>query len=91
MIREVSQYEMVSFEAALEAVLAAAAPLEALHVPLPDSLGAFLARDARSLLDVPSHPASQMDGYALVSTSLTAASRSSKVAASRLLRRARPA
>jgi molybdopterin molybdotransferase len=46
-------------------ILAAASPLAAIELPLPDTLGRVLAAELRASLDVPGFDNSAMDGYAV--------------------------
>lgn len=55
---------MISVDAALNAVLAHARPLDAVALPLAHALGRVLRHDARADLDSPPFDASAMDGYA---------------------------
>lgn len=57
---------MISFEAALEQLLAAALPVtEVRHIPITAALGRVLARAQLSTVDVPPLDNSAMDGYAV--------------------------
>lgn len=58
-------YPMLSVEEALERVLSVFRPLEAVRVSLLDALGMVLAEDTHADVDIPPHPNSAMDGYAL--------------------------
>jgi molybdopterin molybdotransferase len=55
----------VSVAEAYDAILSNFAPLPAVEVSLPDSLGLVLAEDIRSDLDLPPFDNSAMDGYAV--------------------------
>lgn len=56
---------MLSVEEAQERVLAAFRPLEAETVGILDALGRVLAEDIHAMADIPPHPNSSMDGYAV--------------------------
>jgi len=56
---------LISVAAALEQVLAHAAPLPPEEVPLPDALGRVLAFDLKALRTQPPADVSAMDGYAV--------------------------
>jgi molybdopterin molybdotransferase len=55
----------ISVSEALQNILAEFAPLEAVAVPLTESLGLVLAEDVYSDIDIPPFDNSSMDGYAL--------------------------
>jgi molybdopterin molybdotransferase len=57
--------ELLSIDGALELVLGKVVPLEAEAVPLADAAGRVLAEPAKAGIDLPSFPASAMDGFAL--------------------------
>ena len=57
--------ELLTLEAALEAVLAHARPLGSEQVPVAAASGRVLAEDARAAVDLPPFPSSAMDGFAL--------------------------
>ncbi len=57
--------ELLSVDAALQAVLAHVATLPAERVPLAEAAGRVLASPARALVDLPPFPSSAMDGFAL--------------------------
>ncbi|MBC7234752.1 MAG: molybdopterin molybdotransferase MoeA [Chloroflexi bacterium] len=61
-----SAYPMISFERAWEIVAAHVRPLPPVEAGLREMVGCVLAEDVRSQVDVPSFPASRMDGYAVV-------------------------
>lgn len=65
---------MRSVEEHVRAVLADITPLEPLELPLADTLGCVLARDVRATWPLPSFDNSSMDGYAVQSDDLSAAS-----------------
>ncbi|MGB0844608.1 MAG: gephyrin-like molybdotransferase Glp [Alphaproteobacteria bacterium] len=56
---------MLSFEDALEKVLANFQPMKAVETNLNECLGAVLAEDTPALLNQPPHAVSAMDGYAV--------------------------
>jgi molybdopterin molybdotransferase len=58
---------MLSVEEALERILAEIAPLDVVHIPLPESLGLVLAQDIVAREDIPPFANSAMDGFALQS------------------------
>ncbi len=63
--------DLMEMEAALQALLQAARPLEATEqVPTMQALGRVLAADVRSPIDVPPAANTQMDGYAVRSADL---------------------
>ena len=70
---------MMLVEEALRQVLAAVSPLEPVDVPLAEAFGLVLAADVRSTLEIPPLDNSAMDGYAVRSADLSAASSSSVV------------
>ncbi|MFL5731772.1 MAG: gephyrin-like molybdotransferase Glp, partial [Chloroflexia bacterium] len=55
----------ISVQEALEAILGAFAPLEAVTLPLSDAVGLVLAEDVSSDIDLPPFDNSAMDGYAV--------------------------
>jgi len=57
--------ELLSISEALDLVLEHVAPLEAEEVPLAQAAGRVLAGPATAAVDLPSFPASAMDGFAL--------------------------
>ena len=57
--------DLLTLEAALEAVLARSAPLPAERVALGEAAGRVLAEPARALVDLPPFASSAMDGFAL--------------------------
>lgn len=57
--------ELLSVDAALQAVLAQVEPLAAERVPIGDASGRVLAEPARALVDLPPFPSSAMDGFAV--------------------------
>ena len=57
--------ELLTLEAALEAVLAHARPLGSEQVPVAAASGRVLAEDARAVVDLPPFPSSAMDGFAI--------------------------
>ena len=57
--------KLLSIERALELVLGKVVPLEAEAVALADAAGRVLAEPAKARTDLPSFPASAMDGFAL--------------------------
>jgi molybdopterin molybdotransferase len=57
--------ELLTLEAALEAVLAHARPLGSEQVPVAAASGRVLAEDARAAVDLPPFPSSAMDGFAI--------------------------
>jgi molybdopterin molybdotransferase len=57
--------ELLSISEALELVLEHVIPLEAKEVPLTEAAGRVLAETATAAVDLPSFPASAMDGFAL--------------------------
>jgi molybdopterin molybdotransferase len=57
--------ELLSVEAALDAILARVERLESEDVPLAEAAGRVLAADARAAVDLPPFPSSAMDGFAL--------------------------
>jgi molybdopterin molybdotransferase len=57
--------ELLSFEDALEQILARARPLPAERVPVAEAAGRGLAEPARAVVDLPPFPSSAMDGFAL--------------------------
>lgn len=65
---------MIDFEAAVAAVLAAAAPLPAERLPLEEAAGRVLAADVRSRLDLPRFEQTAMDGIAVRAADLQGAS-----------------
>jgi molybdenum cofactor synthesis domain-containing protein len=67
------------FEEALERIAKAALPGGVEELPLSRALGRIPAFDLRSLVDCPSVPVSRMDGWALRSLDLSAASDASPV------------
>jgi len=70
---------MLSVEEALERVLSAFQPLEPETMPILDAQGRVLAEDVRAGGDIPPHANSSMDGYAVLATDTSGASRSSPV------------
>ncbi len=66
--------DMLSVEEALERVMACFQPLEAVTVPLMDSLGQVLAEDITSPLALPPLANSAMDGYAVQAGDISGAS-----------------
>ena len=56
---------LLSIDEALELVLARVQPLDAEDVPLTEAAGRVLAEQASAVVDLPSFPASAMDGFAL--------------------------
>ena len=65
---------MISVEEALDRILSRVAPLGQERVPLTGALHRVLAEDVDSPRDMPPWPASSMDGYALRSADVAAAS-----------------
>ncbi|KAF9625689.1 hypothetical protein IFM89_025991 [Coptis chinensis] len=63
-----SNSPMISMQEALEIVLSVGLRLEAVTVPLQDSLGKILAQDIHAPDPLPPYPASIKDGYAVVSS-----------------------
>jgi molybdopterin molybdotransferase len=61
----VASDELLTISEALELVLGRAATLEAEEVPLDEAAGRVLAAPAAAAVDLPSFPASAMDGFAL--------------------------
>jgi molybdopterin molybdotransferase len=57
--------DLLTLEAAIEAVLARSAPLPAERVALGQAAGRVLAEPARALVDLPPFASSAMDGFAL--------------------------
>ena len=57
--------ELVTIDAALDAILGAVSPLEAERVALRDAHGRFLAHAADSTIDLPPFASSAMDGFAV--------------------------
>jgi molybdopterin molybdotransferase len=57
--------DWLSFDEALERVLARASPLDPVRVKLVDAVGLALAGAVRSTLELPPGPTSHMDGYAV--------------------------
>jgi len=57
--------DLLSFEAALAAVLERARPLPSERVPLEAAAGRVLAEPARAAVDLPPFPSSAMDGFAV--------------------------
>lgn len=70
---------LLSVEEALERVLALVSPLPALEVPLLEADGLTLAEDIAAPFDVPGMDNSAMDGYAVRSADVAAASGASPV------------
>ena len=70
---------MRSVEEHLRLVLAGIEPLEPLELPLADALGCVLAKDVRATWPLPSFDNSSMDGYAVQSSDLAAASEAEPV------------
>jgi molybdopterin molybdotransferase len=66
---------MLSVEQALERILEAFHPLESERVPIVDALGRVLAEEVYADVDIPPHSNSSMDGYAVLATDTTGASR----------------
>jgi molybdopterin molybdotransferase len=64
--------ELLSIGEALELVLARVQPLEAEPVPVDEATGRVLAERALAAVDLPSFPASAMDGFALRATDVPA-------------------
>ncbi len=69
----------LSVEEALGQVLSYVHELEAEERPVLDALGQTLAEDVRAGFDVPPHPNSSMDGYAVQAASVRGASRTNPV------------
>lgn len=65
---------MLSVEEALDRVLSQFHPLEPQRVPILEALGHVLAEDVRAGADIPPHPNSSMDGYAVQAADTVAAS-----------------
>lgn len=61
------------------AVLALVSPLPATRVPVAAALGLVLAQDVTALVDLPGFDNSAMDGYAVVASQLSQASRAAPV------------
>ena len=57
--------DLLTLEAAIEAVLVRSAPLPGEHVALGKAAGRVLAEPARALVDLPPFASSAMDGFAL--------------------------
>ena len=57
--------DLLSLDAAVQAVLERAVRLSAEYVPLASAAGRFLAEPALAVTDLPPFPSSAMDGYAL--------------------------
>lgn len=70
---------MLSVEEAAERILAHFAPLSAERRPLLETLGQVLAEDAAAVRDIPPIDNSAMDGYAVQSADIAAASESAPV------------
>ncbi len=66
--------EMLSVEDARDRILTFFRPLEVVDVPLLDALGLTVAEDLTAGFDIPPLPNSAMDGYAVRSSDVTAAS-----------------
>ncbi|HOT91436.1 MAG TPA: molybdopterin molybdotransferase MoeA [Anaerolineae bacterium] len=66
-------YPMLSVEEALEKVLTMFHPLEAECVPVLETLGRVLAEDIIAKGDIPPHPNTAMDGYAVQAADLAGA------------------
>lgn len=64
---------MISLEEAQDRILAAIQPLPSEEIPLNDAWGRFLATPVASLVDLPPHDNSAMDGYAVRAADLSAA------------------
>ena len=69
-----AEEDMLSVEEAYERIMASFAPLDAVEVPLLESLGQTLAEDVTSPLALPPLANSGMDGYALRGTDIAGAS-----------------
>ncbi|HKP54803.1 MAG TPA: gephyrin-like molybdotransferase Glp [Chloroflexia bacterium] len=70
----------ISVSEALQNILAEFAPLDAVAVPLAESLGLVLAEEVYSDIDIPPFDNSSMDGYALRAADLAGASPASPAA-----------
>ena len=81
--------EMLSVEEAIAAVLDRSRPLDPIRLPLLEALGAALAEDVASDLDLPPFDKALVDGYAIASESL-AASTGRFVLVDRILAGGRP-
>jgi molybdopterin molybdotransferase len=57
--------DLVSIDAALDAILDRATPVESERVPLRDAHGRVLAESAAAVVDLPPFPSSAMDGFAV--------------------------
>jgi molybdopterin molybdotransferase len=68
---------MLSVEEAQEQVLSAFQTLETERVPILDTTGRVLAEDVRADVDIPPHPNSSMDGYAVRAADTAAAAQDS--------------
>lgn len=62
--------DMMRYEEALERVLGALTPVEAISLPLTDCLGACLAGELEACVDLPGFDTASMDGYAVRSADL---------------------
>lgn len=71
--------EWLTVEEALEKVLSYVKRLEPEERPIVEALGQTLAEDVRAAFNVPPHPNSSMDGYAVRAAAIRGASRSNPV------------
>ncbi len=62
---ERDEHDLLAVDAALELILAQVTPLTAEPVPLPESLGRYLASDLVARIDLPPFRASALDGFAV--------------------------
>jgi molybdopterin molybdotransferase len=74
-----SEVTLLSLEEARSRMLEDVLPLSAETLPLPDALGRVLAADTRALLTLPPWDNSAMDGFAVRSEDVAAASREAPV------------
>jgi molybdopterin molybdotransferase len=72
-------YPMLSVEQAVDRVLAGLAPLETETIPILSALGRILAQDISADYDIPPHPNTAMDGYAIRSADTTKASKQNPI------------
>lgn len=70
---------MISVEEAKERILSSVAPLAPVRVPLPEAWGRYVAESISAPIDLPVFDNSAMDGYAVRSADLRAASESSPI------------
>ena len=70
---------MISFEEALDLILTNAHPLPSARIPFENSIGHFLAQPVTARCDMPLFDQSAVDGYAVMASEITTASKETPV------------